>query len=184
MGVDVKTSGDWQEVADRTPTGAVIAFAGTTPPAGWLLCDGASVSRSTYATLFDAIGVTWGPGDNPTEFNLPDLRGAFLRGSGAHATETMDSGASFEGPNVGVFVSDSTKRPNTAFTTSTNGAHNHNYIRDGFVSDAGRGGYGAFRHPENTASTSTNGNHSHSIAGGGDPETRPFAAGVNFIIKT
>lgn len=55
-------------------------FAMSSPPAGWLECDGSAVSRTTYSTLFAAIGVTWGSGDGTTTFNLPDRRGVFARG--------------------------------------------------------------------------------------------------------
>lgn len=57
------------------PTGAVVDFAGTVAPSGFLLCDGSAVSRSTYADLFSAIGTTHGVGDGATTFNLPDCRG-------------------------------------------------------------------------------------------------------------
>ena len=59
----------------RCWAGVVQMFAGEAPPNGWLLCDGAAVSRTEYAVLFDAIGTTWGAGDGSTTFNLPDLRG-------------------------------------------------------------------------------------------------------------
>lgn len=55
-------------------TGSVIAFAATSPPAGFLVCDGSAVSRSVYANLFAVIGITFGAGDGSTTFNLPDLR--------------------------------------------------------------------------------------------------------------
>lgn len=51
-----------------------------TPPDGWLLCDGAAVSRTTYRDLFDAVGTAFGSGDGTTTFNLPDLRGRTLIG--------------------------------------------------------------------------------------------------------
>ena len=60
--------------------GEVAFFARTTPPSGWLKANGAAVSRTTYAALFAAIGTTFGAGDGRTTFNLPDLRGEFLRG--------------------------------------------------------------------------------------------------------
>ena len=66
--------------ADATPAGAVLAFAMATAPSGWLQCDGSAVSRTTYAVLFAAIGTTYGTGDGSTTFNLPDLRGEFVRG--------------------------------------------------------------------------------------------------------
>jgi microcystin-dependent protein len=60
--------------------GFVLMVASSTIPAGFLECNGAAVSRTTYASLFSAIGTTWGSGDGSTTFNLPDLRGEFIRG--------------------------------------------------------------------------------------------------------
>jgi microcystin-dependent protein len=60
--------------------GSVSAFAMPTPPAGWLVCDGSAISRTEYADLFETIGTVWGAGDDVTTFNLPDLRGEFVRG--------------------------------------------------------------------------------------------------------
>ncbi|MFY0399965.1 tail fiber protein [Brevundimonas naejangsanensis] len=60
--------------------GAVSYFARATAPAGWLAANGAAVSRTTYADLFAAIGTTFGAGNGSTTFNLPDLRGEFVRG--------------------------------------------------------------------------------------------------------
>jgi microcystin-dependent protein len=68
------------QVAAAMPSGAVLAFAGATPPPGFLLCDGAEVSRETYKALFDVIGTAYGEGDGSTTFKLPDLRGEFVRG--------------------------------------------------------------------------------------------------------
>lgn len=68
------------EVIVPTLTASVIAFATSTPPTGFLECDGAAVSRTTYATLFSAIGTTFGVGDGSSTFNLPDMRGYFVRG--------------------------------------------------------------------------------------------------------
>lgn len=62
------------------PSGAVQYFAMDTAPSGWLKADGSAVSRSTYSSLFSAIGTTFGSGDGSSTFNLPDLRGEFLRG--------------------------------------------------------------------------------------------------------
>ena len=62
------------------PTGTILPFAGAALPAGYLRCDGASVSRTTYAELFGAISTTYGAGNGSTTFDLPDLRGEFLRG--------------------------------------------------------------------------------------------------------
>lgn len=63
------------------PAGIVSYFASSAPPPqGWLLCNGALISRTIYSDLFNAIGVTYGSGDGSTTFGIPDLRGEFLRG--------------------------------------------------------------------------------------------------------
>lgn len=67
-------------LAQAMPSGAVLPFAMSAAPAGWLKANGALVSRTTYAALFAAIGTTFGVGDGVTTFALPDLRGEFMRG--------------------------------------------------------------------------------------------------------
>jgi microcystin-dependent protein len=62
------------------PTGSVFCMAMITAPSGYLECDGSAVSRTTYADLFAAIGTTWGAGNGSSTFNVPDLRGEFVRG--------------------------------------------------------------------------------------------------------
>lgn len=68
------------ESRQMAPAGLVSCFARTTAPTGWLKANGAAVSRTAYADLFAAIGTTFGVGDGVTTFNLPDLRGEFIRG--------------------------------------------------------------------------------------------------------
>lgn len=62
------------------PVGEVSSFARQTPPTGWLHCNGQAVSRTTYSDLFNAIGTVFGAGNGTTTFNVPDLRGEFIRG--------------------------------------------------------------------------------------------------------
>lgn len=69
------------------PTGCVQAFAGSTTPQGWLLCDGSAVSRTTYANLYAVIGTSYGAGDGSTTFNLPNLVDKFVEGSATAGTE-------------------------------------------------------------------------------------------------
>lgn len=76
-------------------TGMIFAFAGNTIPSGFLLCDGSKVSRTTYKTLFDVIGTTYGAGDGSTTFTLPNLIDRFLEGSSA-AGQYIDAGL----PNI------------------------------------------------------------------------------------
>lgn len=65
---------------DPRQSGQVAFFARQTPPPGWLKANGAAVSRTAYTNLFTAISTLWGGGDGSTTFNVPDLRGEFLRG--------------------------------------------------------------------------------------------------------
>ena len=62
-----------------TPASTVIYVAQITAPTGYLKANGAAISRTTYADLFAAIGTTFGTGDGSTTFNVPDLRGEFIR---------------------------------------------------------------------------------------------------------
>lgn len=71
-----------------TPTGALMPFAGKVIPEGYLLCNGAEVSRTTYANLFSVIGTLWGSGDGSTTFNLPDFNDRFIEGT----TDTANVG--------------------------------------------------------------------------------------------
>ncbi len=79
--------------------GDVKPWLGTSAPAGWLKCNGAAVSRSLYAALYNVIGTTYGAGDGSTTFNLPDFRGEFLRG--------LDDGRGIDtGRTIGAFQQD------------------------------------------------------------------------------
>ena len=71
---------DASDLLGMVPSGTVLYFAGSRAPAGWLKANGAAVSRTAYAALFAAIGTTYGAGDFLNTFNLPDLRGEFIRG--------------------------------------------------------------------------------------------------------
>jgi len=73
------TGGTWISAPNGT-TGQVAYFAMAVPPTGWLICDGTAVSRTDYPNLFAAISTIWGSGDGVNTFNLPDLRGEFIRG--------------------------------------------------------------------------------------------------------
>ena len=68
------------KIDQAAPAGSVAYIAGSAAPAGWLKANGAAVSRTTYAPLFAAIGTRYGAGDGSSTFNLPDLRGEFIRG--------------------------------------------------------------------------------------------------------
>ena len=98
---------------DSTPAGSMIMFGGAVAPTGWLFCDGAAVSRETYAALFAAIGTTWGAGDGSTTFNLPDARGRSAMGAG--------QGSGLTARTLGAMLG----KESHALTADENGLHNH-----------------------------------------------------------
>ena len=73
-------------IAGAVPTGSVVYYGKSTVPSGWLICNGAAVSRTTYATLFGVIGTTFGAGNGSSTFNVPNLIGKFPEGSATPGT--------------------------------------------------------------------------------------------------
>jgi microcystin-dependent protein len=101
---------------DHGPIGSIAAYAGSTPPEGWLECNGAAVSKTTYYELYAVIGTTFNTGsETATEFRLPDLRGQFLRG--------WDNGKGIDtGRTLGSTQTEETKSHAHGITDS---GHNH-----------------------------------------------------------
>lgn len=151
------------------PTGAVFEFAGSAAPSGFLVCDGSAVSRSTFAALFSVIGVTYGPGDGSTTFNLPDIRGRSVIGVGAVGSNTQPSAA------LGATGGDITQLVNHSHTVdATPGAgiaFNLPGSPEGTAVPPGGGGHGV----SFTPATDT--------AGTGTTARQPFIA-MNYVIKT
>lgn len=87
------------------PSGTVLPFAGSTAPSGYQLCYGQAISRTTYASLFSAIGTTYGAGDGSTTFNVPDLRGRAIAGQddmgGVSADRLTDQSGGLDGDTLG-----------------------------------------------------------------------------------
>lgn len=159
------------------PAGTVVAFAGASAPTGWLVCSGAAVSRTTYAALFAAIGTTHGAGDGSTTFNLPDLRGEFIRG--------LDGGRGVDtGRTLGSAQSSQNLSHSHTASTDTAGAHTH-ATPEGF---SGTGSFGPA--PTGTQSiastTSSAGGHSHTVtvSSAGGAEARPRNIALLYIIRT
>jgi len=71
-----------EKVVAVVPIGSIISYAANSAPTGYLICNGAAVSRTTYKNLFDKIGTLYGSGDGSTTFNLPNLTDKFIQGSG------------------------------------------------------------------------------------------------------
>ncbi len=113
------------------PSGTVLDYAGPTAPSGWTECDGSAISRTTFATLFAAIGTTWGVGDGSTTFNVPDLRRRTCVGRGGSATGTL-----------GNTIGSTGGEENHVLTVGELAAHTHTVTDPGHnhtVSDPGHG---------------------------------------------
>jgi len=165
-----------QYVDTVMPSGMIMPFAGTSAPTSWLACNGAAISRSTYATLYNAIGTTWGTGDGSTTFNVPDLRGMFLRGTGTNATGSS-SGA--VGPSVGAYAADTYLNH-----THTDSGHTHTIAQSNssLVWNT-TSTSGSFVNATGSTTTSTGTANIQASTTGGT-ETKPKNYGVLYIIKT
>ena len=170
------------------PSGAVVAFAGTTAPTGWHLCDGAALSRATYPSLFAVIGTLHGAGDGTTTFNVPDYRGRFLRGVDGGTGRDPDAGGR-TAANPGGSTGDAVGSVETAMYAShshaiTDPGHDHDmtFARD--YNTAGPTRYVSYTVGQLNVNTRTLANTTGiTINASGGAETRPVNAAVNYIIK-
>ena len=104
QGVSGSSGSVSRNLSSSSFVGIIQPFAMSTAPDGWLACEGASISRGTYAALFAVIGTTWGTVDGNT-FTLPNLKGAFLRGMG-DATAQMGNTNVYQGGSIGAVTND------------------------------------------------------------------------------
>ena len=158
-------------VADQNssvPTGVISAFAGTAAPTGYLMCDGTAISRVTFATLFAAIGTTYGPGDGSSTFNLPNLRGRVPVGLDA-ATPVFNALNNRGGEITHTLTVAELVAHGHTGAASTAGDHTHlaTALTAGAFTPAGSISTAADH--AHTASTGTAGDHLHNLAlaGGG-----------------
>jgi len=164
------------------PAGCVAHFAMSSAPAGWLKANGATVSRSAYASLFAAIGTTFGAGDGSTTFTLPDLRGEFIRGwdDGRGA----DSGRGFGSAQAA--ANQSHTHSAGTLTAASAGAHTHAYVTGGVDNNTGNEICRASGNLEKLQGINSAGAHTHSLSGSTDSqgaEARPRNVALLACIK-
>lgn len=170
------------------PTGSVIAFAGTTAPEGFLLCDGSELDVNDYKDLYNTIGNSYGTTDSGVKFNLPDLRGRFIRGVDSGAGNDPDAGSRIAaatggntGDNVGSLQDDMYKSHKHGIRLSHEhgGAHDHYGLPQ--VDWTGP----MYTHDENQpdGSYSYRGGSGNPLYKSGGNETRPRNISCNYIIK-
>ena len=159
--------------AAREMPGVVKMYAGSAAPTGYLLCNGAAVSRTTYDDLFAVIGTTWGVGDSSTTFNIPDICGAAPAGVGAASgytqTETIALGTKYDDQIQGHWHG---QRVVSAAGGSTYWYYNTNLLQQGSATTD------SF---VNTLGPETDGTNGTPRTG---TVTRGKRVGINFIIKT
>ena len=138
-----------QFVSRAMPIGAILDYAGTTPPSGWLVADGRAISRTTYSNLFSVLGTTWGAGDGSTTFNLPSLNGRSTVGPGTVVDQIGTSTTFTLAQQFGMVYNyiAQTHLPAYNLVTDAQGTHSHS----GATASAGPWGVG----------TDGQGSHSH-----------------------
>ena len=153
------------------PAGQVADFATTTAPTGWLECNGAAVSRTTYADLFAAIGTTWGSGDGSTTFNLPPDRYRVGKNTASAAVGTLQASQNKAHTHTGSGTTGSISADHThAFsgsTSSTDVDHTHSYTTPNtptFVANGADKQVFAYSGGSSTTSGQSNG-HTHTFSG-------------------
>ena len=129
MGVYNNNNGTLELISGATlwadaPIGCIQAYGGATAPDGWLICNGAAVSRTTYAALFAVVGTSFGAGDGTTTFNVPDLREATIKGAGL--TGLSNNHMDADGLAVGEFLDDRIQDITGDFDYTTGGSPQNN----------------------------------------------------------
>jgi|GEM_PF-1233615 len=156
------------------PSGSVLPFAGGSAPEGYLMCDGAAVSRGTYVNLFTTIGEVYGAGDNITTFNVPDLRGRSVFGANGSVAVLSAGG-------LGDFGGAETKDTEEhILTVEQIPAHTHGLPAAAGKDSDSKGGADGLQQGGSSETGSVGGGlgHSHAI------NVMPPHLVMNYIIKT
>lgn len=185
-------------VSSGIPAGTIIAFADDAPPTGYLKCNGASISRTTYAALYAAIGTRWGSASSST-FNVPDLRGEFVRGwddaRGVDSGRTFGTAQSSQNLSHTHTITD----PGHTHTGTAASAGSHSHTTGLNYGPSGPGGgngltYSSISSTTDSLTTNSGGAHTHSVSvannntditinANGGTEARPRNIALLYCIK-
>lgn len=173
-----------------TATGTIVPWSTATAPTGFLKCDGAAVSRTTYADLFAVVGTTYGVGDGSTTFNLPDLQDRTVVASSNTKSLAQTGGANTVAStgNIGGSVAA------TTLTTSQIPSHSHTAPQyyNPYLGDTGSTGFrdiGPYQQSQFNATQTTGGGQSHThnlsanFVGDATSVLQPYLVLI-YIIKT
>jgi microcystin-dependent protein len=193
----------------NSPAGCMWIWPGATTslPDGWLLCDFTAVGRTLYSTLFNIIGTTYGVGDGSTTFNLPDMRGRAIVGSGtgdATGATAHTRGTKYGEETHALTVAQiprHTHTPGTLATGNESAAHSHNFgvnlAQTNNIAQVAAGAAFAAVNGISTGTQNNASNHTHTVTtgatedgttaglGAGSPahENRTPSLAMNYIIK-
>lgn len=124
------TGVEWTTLApeeeEPVATGTIVAYAGSTAPDGWMLCDGSAISRTSYAGLFNSVGINYGSGNGATTFNVPDLRGRLIFGNdymGGAPTDRLSLTLGLYDPQLGIKAG----KASSTVTIANMASHNHSF---------------------------------------------------------
>lgn len=193
--------------------GEIRMYGGATAPSKWLLCQGQTLSRTTYASLFAVIGTAYGSGDGSTTFRLPDFRSRYARGAngdlgasaGSLSVTTSSAGVHSHGGSTGSTSLTLEQLPSHSHsgTTGDAGNHNHGIVRPSGIGVVAGGsgswsgtsvetsfteGAGSHSHNFTTSSAGGGQGHSHAVTSDGSHthtvDMAPPFVSVNYIIYT
>ena len=178
----------WGGLASGIPVGTILTFGASTPHSGFLECNGSAISRSTYASLFSILSTTHGTGDGSSTFNLPDLRGQFVRGwdnsAGVDASRAFGSSQTDQNKNH-THTTDSQSLTGSVSHLSGSLANNPGSASGIITKLSPASAIGARSSGSANASViSIDATHSHTISSsGGGTEARPKNIALMYIIK-
>ncbi|MCP4264855.1 MAG: tail fiber protein [Candidatus Brocadiaceae bacterium] len=177
--LEVYDNGQWYDVIDRSIAtvrpGTIMMWGGDEAPADWRECNGSELNRADFPDLFNAIGTNWGVGDGTTTFNIPDLRGLFVRGRDGGIGQDPDANSrtpniygGSSGDNVGSFQQEE--------------FHSHSHDFGEYGATIART-YVAIQNGSYPVTSRTPAPAPFPTAPAGGNETRPKNANVLYIIK-
>jgi len=173
---------------EGTATGTIFPWSASSPPSGFLECDGAAALRSTYSALFAVIGTTYGAGDGSTTFNVPDLQDNIPMGRSGTKALASTGGANTVTPTGNVAGSTA----NATLSTAQLASHGHSVgPRGTLVNEAPvatfTGGQASGISVPNTGNSGSGQGHSHNMSanfsGTANSVLQPYLTLI-YIIKT